>query len=377
MAASISGSGGITRSGGLSLAWTISGNNSYTGLTQLISASSNTVITHSNALGSTLGGTLVTSASAALAIDGSGGSINVGAESLSITGAGTAANPAPLYNIAGNNSWGGLITLTGQSTIGAGGGTLSLNGGITATNQNLAFNGAGHIVVNGHITNGTGTLSHSGAGTLTLNGASTNTATFTQNAGTVYVNNTAGSGTGNGNVTVNGGTLAGSGRVGGAVTVSAAGTIAPGVDGVGTLTTGQLNIVGAGKLAIDINSNTDTADQLIITAGGVLLGSSAVLDVVNLGNQKGSYGESFVIVRNDSSVATTGNFAGLPTSGSVFDSGTGLVYSINYAFNASNSDGLANDIQITFSSVPEPAGLGFIALGGAALLRRRRRAASC
>ncbi|MDY0170433.1 MAG: LamG-like jellyroll fold domain-containing protein [Thermoguttaceae bacterium] len=78
-----------------------------------------------------------------------------------------------------------------------------------------------------------------GPGTMVLSGANTFVGGVSLDAGKLLVNNTAGSGTGTGPVTVNsGGTLGGAGTIAGATTVKTGGTLATGTS-IGTLTFGN------------------------------------------------------------------------------------------------------------------------------------------
>ncbi len=82
---------------------------------------------------------------------------------------------------------------------------------------------------------GAGGLVKTGAGTMTLTAANSYTGTTTINAGTLLVNNTSGSGTGTGAVTVNSdATLGGDGIIGGDVSILDGGILSPGMS-AGTL----------------------------------------------------------------------------------------------------------------------------------------------
>src|SRR5690606_27277439 len=123
------------------------------------------------------------------------GSVNyTTAEAVSVTGAGVSSLGA-IRNIAGDNSFAGPITMTGSTTFGVDAGQLTLTNLITdgAGTFNVTKVGAGTL----HLTNATGS---------TYNG------TTSVNEGTLLVNNTSGSATGTGAVTLAGGaTLAGTG----------------------------------------------------------------------------------------------------------------------------------------------------------------------
>lgn len=222
-------------------------------------------------------------------------------------------------------------------------------------------------------------LMKTGAGVLELTASNTYTGNTLVRQGTLRVNNTAaGSGTGTGRVVVTGsGTVAGVGTISGQTFVNSGGAVAPGNAAVGTLTTGGLAMSAGGHLSIDVDVTNSKADQLISTATVDLGSGVAALDLVLSDAVTKLYSGSFLLLRNDSGTALNGYFAGLnPGVGTTasFASGS-LQYTINYAFSATG-DGVANDVQITFVSVPEPCtGAAVVGLTGAiCLLQRRRRA---
>ena len=175
-----------------------------------------------NALGSTADGTIVNNY-ATLQIQGG---ITTAAEPLTLVGPGVNWNGA-LRSVSGNNNYTGPITLSGDVRIWVDSDTLTLSGGISGSGANLEVVPVGNLVINSVISTGAGGLTMSGGGVLTLTANNTFTGPTTINAGTVKVDNTTGSATGSGIVTVNSGaTLAGSGIIGGPVVV--AGGLAPG-----------------------------------------------------------------------------------------------------------------------------------------------------
>jgi autotransporter-associated beta strand protein len=163
-ASALSSSGGtLAKSGAGNLTLTVA--NSYTGATTVSAGVLN--IQNANALGTTDGGTTVSSG-AALQLQGG---ITIGAEALSLTGTGVSTDGA-LRNISGSNTYGGAITLAGASRINSDADLLTFSGGISGA-QNLTIGGAGNTTISGAIATSTGTLTKDGAGTLILSANNT------------------------------------------------------------------------------------------------------------------------------------------------------------------------------------------------------------
>ncbi len=179
------GTRGITKTGTGTLV--LSGANSYDGTTTVSAGVLN--IQNSTALGTTTGSTSVTSG-ATLQIQG----VNVGAEALTLNGAGVASvsggaigQNGALVNVSGTNSYGGLLTLGSASTISSDSGTLNLTntGTISGSGFALTLTGAGNGSVSSIIGTGAGTLTKTGTGTWTLSANNTYTGGTTINAGTL------------------------------------------------------------------------------------------------------------------------------------------------------------------------------------------------
>jgi autotransporter-associated beta strand protein len=128
-------------------------------------------IRHSQALGTTDGGTVIASGRE-LQLQGG---IAVGSEPLTLSGAGVASSGA-LRNISSDNSYAGPITLASVSRINSDANLLTLNvasgNAISAVNQNLAIGGAGSVTIADPVVLGSGSLVKDGVGVLTLSGAS-------------------------------------------------------------------------------------------------------------------------------------------------------------------------------------------------------------
>jgi autotransporter-associated beta strand protein len=153
-------------------------------------------------------------------------------------------------------------------------------------NEDTVF--AGQILADGN-----NTITKVGTGNWTLSGANTYTGGTFVNDGILTVNNTSGSGTGSGNVTVTtGATLAGTGTISGATTIESGATVSPGNNGIGTLTINNVITCTAGSTNfIQINKNAGTRDQLT-TIGTLNYGGTLI--VTNLAGTLAN-GDSFKI----------------------------------------------------------------------------------
>ncbi|WP_162239539.1 autotransporter-associated beta strand repeat-containing protein [Methylobacterium sp. Leaf87] len=164
----------------------LSGANTYSGATTISGGILN--IQNATALGTTAAGTTVQS-SGTLQLQNN---ITVTGEALSLAGNGSTGSNGALQNVSGANTYAGAIILAGASRINSDAGTLTLSGGIGGANQNLTVGGAGATTISGAIATGTGTFTKDGAGTVTLTGVNTYTGATTINAGTLTLNNAAG-----------------------------------------------------------------------------------------------------------------------------------------------------------------------------------------
>jgi len=183
--------------------------------------------------------------------------------------------------------------------------------------------------INGNVT----AITKSGAGTAELTSANSHKGT-TITAGKLLINNTTGSGTGTGPVTVNGGTLGGIGIISGAVTFGTnGGSIAPG-SATGTLTINNsvdFTSAGAKRFAVTYN---EAGDYSTLAVNGAVTLDSAVLEVTV--NTAITGIESLFVIVNDGSDAVTGTFAGLP-EGALFKVGA-QSFSVHYAADSSTGN---------------------------------------
>ncbi len=143
--------------------------------------------------------------------------------------------------------------------------------------QNYQLAGPGSI-------GGSGGLLKQGSGTLTIAGGHTFTGNTVVSGGTLLVNNSTGSGTGTGAVSIApASSLGGQGRIAGAVTIPAGGVLAPG-DGVGTLTIESgLHLTGA-VLKMQLGSTSDR-----VAVGGDLRLSGGLEVIAAAGFGPGTY----------------------------------------------------------------------------------------
>lgn len=161
--------------------------NAFTGATNI--QDGEIVVTHSGALGSTVGNTTVASG-ATLAL--AGGVNFTSAETVRLAGNGETGTSGAL-DVEDNSSvgFGGLLAMDAAARIGSGAGTgtltLACNLDITVSAFALTFAGSGTTNMNGTIT-GAGSLTKTGTGTLQLNGVALHTGTTTVSQGTLSTN---------------------------------------------------------------------------------------------------------------------------------------------------------------------------------------------
>ncbi len=203
-----------------------------------------------------------------------------------------------------------------------------------------------------------GDISKAGAGSLVLNGASTYSGGTAVNEGTLRVNNTTGSATGSGALTVaSGATLNGSGIIGGPATVS--GFLNPG-NSPGDITfNSSLLLNSTATLTIEITGITAGQFDRVVGAGTNTFTFGGILALDNTG-YSATLGDTIAIFDNWSEL--DGLFASITGT----DLGGGLSWD-------TTNLGTTGTIQV----VPEPSTYALIALAaaglGAHVFRRRSR----
>ena len=194
-------------------------------------------------------------------------------------------------------------------------------------------------------------ITKTGAGTVILSGNNTYRGTTSVNAGTLLVNNSAGSGTSAGTVTVNNAsTLGGTGSIAGAVSLTGTSKIAPGDGGVESLSVGSLSMGATTTALFEVNGWSAAQFDTITSSGALALNGTLDITFAN------GIGAGSAQLLNFSSYggSITPVFHNLPTNATPsFDATTGVLSIV----------------------IPEPGTIA--ALASSALLlgvRRRRRA---
>ena len=229
-----------------------------------------------------------------------------------------------------------LAGTTGGATVDASGkGPISFQGGVYATglgNKTLTLQGTNtsNNTLGGTISNSTGyatSLVKDGVGTWLLTGANTYTGTTTVKGGKLLVNGSLDAGT---SVTVTNAALGGTGTLDGNLTVQSSGLVAPGTS-VGTLTNnltgGKTAVFATGaKFTFELGA-PGTSDGVAFAGltGSQVTFNSNVIDFSNAG----SWGAgTYTLFTFDASSAYTGTLV-IGTGLESFDPTTHLVHNAN------------------------------------------------
>lgn len=246
-------------------------------------------------------------------------------------------------SLASNTGGTGSIT---SSAAGTGTDTLTINGAASTTFALAITDGATRKVGLA--------LAATNTGSLALTGANTYAGGTNVNGGTLLANNSSGSATGSGPVTVNNsGTLGGIGAISGATTINGGGRITGATAGtIGALTL-QNNVTFSGasgsSLAtyfVDLASGANNSDRLLI-GGGLNLGSFDQIQFNGTADGTSSY-----------------NLATYTSVSGIFDVETALPAGYQLVYGTTSLD---------LVPVPEPATWLAAALAVAALAFHQRR----
>jgi autotransporter-associated beta strand protein len=244
------------------------------------------------------------------------GTLTIGANTSALTISGFPGGSGGTVTLTGANQYNGGTLVTNNATLaingiyalgGANYDGLTLNGGtLQYTNYEYPANGTydltggtnsivlgnlgGTIDVNGNSVTygspfgGSGSLTVSStvaSGVLNLLTNNTYTGNTIVGGATLSVNNTLGSATGSGNVTVAaGGTLDGNGIISGAVEIQGGGILAPG-NGVGAITVGALTLDSGSFGNFEFNGTANDR-TVVANAGGFVLNDGSDTAAFNL-----------------------------------------------------------------------------------------------
>ena len=266
--------------------------------------------------------------------------------------------------LTGNNTFTGTTTVNSGATLnvggGGGGGTFgtasAANNGTLIIDRGGNFSYAGGISGSGSTTltsenNGivklsgplsvTGSLTIDGAGTINLSGANTYSANTLVQCQYFEVNNTSGSGTSSGTVTVGistGGTfLGGTGIISGPVTIVAGNALQPGnvpTNSIGTLTiNNSLTLQSGSSTVMNLNGASCSAVSGLtsITFGGSLT-------VTNLGGTPAG-GQTYHLFNASAYSGTFDGGIALPTLPAGFSWNTGNLY-VNGTISVATQNGI-------------------------------------
>ncbi len=247
----------------------LTGSSSYQGATNV---QAGVVSVQNNfGLGSALAGTTVASGAELQLSNAANGNLSIGAEALTISGAGIGGTAGALHNVAGTNSFGGLVTLAAASTIKSDSATsLTLSGGTSSAGYGLTIAGAGSTTISGNMSNSTGSLTKNDAGAFTfagtVNGTTGTVGAAHLNAGTMTV--------GNGTQTTTLNTGAFDSAVSTTLLIASGGTVVANYASGSTTFSGALagsgNFEKAGAGTLVFNNSFTAASLTLTLSGGTL-----------------------------------------------------------------------------------------------------------
>jgi hypothetical protein len=296
--------------------------------------------------------------------------LNTTGASLTLDPTSSMTGDVEIFGSTGNTTFtnqGAITHTSGYGYIYAN--TVTNSGNITVSGGTLQLGTAstGYTFTNG--TSGTLNVTNSSAA-IQLSALSTNPVVnqgaINVQSGTFYTSSLTNSSTG---------TITGAGTLYGNLTF-AGGLLAPGNNGVGTLTlaNGNFFVTGSGVLAIDISGSA--SDKFVFQNPGSLvnIGSGLLTLSVNLlSSPTPNTTYTFLNISTTGSTLT-GTFAGLPTSGGIVTTsyfGTPVNFTINY---------LPTSVSLSYNGVvvvPEPETYALFGCGVALLAfarwRSRRR----
>jgi autotransporter-associated beta strand protein len=254
-----------------------------------------------------------------------GGQLLVGAETVNGAGPLGAPGAQALVTASGSLLAAGPFTVPQSLLIGASGGTKTLGG---ATAHTSTF--SGNITMISPVTLSaaadgqarfTGIIDQSdpldlqsvtkaGPGTVILTAANVYGGGTTVDAGTLLVNNTTGSGTGPGDVTVNSAVLGGTGRIGGNVFLNDGAAIRPGASAGALRIDGSLNsFASLATITFEIGGLIATNDYDVLDVGSYVDLFGVQLELATINGFYPAATNSFALLRYGSSFNLFSNAA--------------------------------------------------------------------
>jgi fibronectin-binding autotransporter adhesin len=339
---------------------TLSGANTFTGLTSVFA---NSAVLYEN--GTAFGGNspITVANGGEVQVEGN---IAGGSQSLTLRGSGNSLNAGAagaLENVSGNNSYSGSITLASASTISSDAGTLALTGGINDSSFLLTFAGAGNTTVGTAAISGSNGVRDNATGTVTFIGANgyTGTTTIANGATLQLGDGTSGhDGTISGSPTVaDSGSLVyntfGSTSYGGLISGSGSVTVI----GSGTTTLSNANTylggttVNAGTFVVtNANGSATGSGQFTLASGATLAGTGAINSSGFTIGAASSPVATVLVGQTAASDNNTTHTLTLTDAGGSTITNTNLVFNLNTATNTGSNAGNQLNVGttgITFS----------------------------
>ncbi len=315
------------------------------------------LVTGSSGISSTLNTT------GALSIGYAGsGSLTVADGALVVASGGIAiASLAGSVGTLNIGSFGGVDTagaITAPAIVfGAGTGTIN-------------FNQVNAVTIAANISdNGNGAINQLGSGTTILNGNNSSFSGLTSvKAGVLLANSSTALGTSAVTVT-NSGTLGGNGSIGGAAAMTSGGTLAPGYDGVGSLSFTNGLTLQAGSTTLFLLNSINSFTSINLLGGGVQYGGELVF---NIASYTPSAEDVFTVFNMTGGATASGDFSSIEVGGTFLTDASGIWSGTNplgvrYQFRDATG-------QLTVRIVPEPSQVStLLATGIAGLLIVRCR----
>jgi autotransporter-associated beta strand protein len=222
---------------------------------------------------------------------------------------------------------------------------------------------------------GAGTIQQLGTGTTILSGSNSCSGMTLVKAGTLLVNNTAGSALGISTVLVtNTGTFGGNGTIGGPLSVGNGGSLTPGFNGSGSLALSDGLALQDGSITSLLISSTTNYTSLVIQGGALTYEGTLQLNLTPY-VANASPGDIFSLFSTWGGVTiNTNDFSNIQVIGASFTFtdysglwiGTDINDNLTYQF--SDATGM-----LTVSSVPEPSTYALFGIGAIGMLMVMRR----